>query len=837
MTSALSPRWIAAVLTCLSLGLLAPQAHAANALRDYDIPSEDAAAALRHFSDISGHEVLYVASAVSGVTTRPVHGKYAAGAALLALLEGTPLQALQDLQTGGFSVQLRESAAKLKPGTSFPTMGPSSGQNGKTSSVRTATGKPAGSDVVTLSPFEVSAQNQGYVASDTTSGAKVKTKIFDLPASMTVITGDFIRDTGAVDPWQALELGTPGVSMYGDNNVFAGIMIRGFRAQFWAIDGATIASTGPSNNYNLEGIEVVKGPSALLYGPFGAYGGYVNLMPKWAHRNMVSAFSTEIGTDDYTSNMLDIGNTWLHNGRLQTRLVFGYLHYNRPGIDGDYLHSLTVAPSVTYEISDRIKVRFRAEWDRRNYLSSNLPVGSNGRPLRQMSANKWFPGGGIEDHELQTQTEVLGELSDEWSFKFQFLTQATQHNERTAGYSGGSYGPGGNVTIYKFKQKFGSKSWYMDFTSNWKKEDILPGVSNDLVVSPNINNWDEVYYNYYRSDFSWLYPQYNQAPWTTFSLANPPSISSIDRITLDQNYAYYPYVQQWLGGIVANDTLSLLDGKLKLIGGVRYNYDERYSYFLTQGAPNAGMSGSPSPSKINTVWLHRYGAVYQPVKHLGVYFGHDEGYLAAGAIFKYDGSPVESETGKNNEFGIKFDGLNVLGGTFYGSLAYFQLSVNNKWREDPYHIGFYVTDGHQENNGYDFQIAYNSNNDRLSVLAGYYIADGPTDINGLRAVQVPKTTANVWLRYNLTKQLAIGGGWRHQGDSLDATRQFTSPSFATYDAFVSYRHVLKRIPGVITYRLGVSNITDVNVASVVINPTFAYPIDGRQAKLTATYNW
>ena len=82
-------------------------------------------------------------------------------------------------------------------------------------------------EVVRLSPFEVrSGTNQGYIASDTMSGSRVASKIFDVPASVSVITRDLLDDMGAVDPWGALSRSAPGVTTYGSPGVFSGASIR-----------------------------------------------------------------------------------------------------------------------------------------------------------------------------------------------------------------------------------------------------------------------------------------------------------------------------------------------------------------------------------------------------------------------------------------------------------------------------------------------------------------------------------------------------------------------------------------------------------------------------------
>lgn len=699
-------------------------------------------------------------------------------------------------------------------------------------------------EVVKLSPFEVkSGTNEGYIASDTMSGSRVAAKIFDVPATVSVITRDLFDDMGAVDPWQALSKAVAGVQTYGAPGVFSGASIRGFRAQFWAVDGATTASVGPTSNFNMDGLEVIKGPSALLYGPFGAYGGYVNMMPKWARRNPINKVEVSVGTDSFYSGMIDVGQELLDDRRMQVRLVLGKLDYDRPGFDTDYTKSFVFAPSMTYEINEKVKLKMRTEYNKREYLISAVPLGLDGVPIRDLSPNKYFPNLGSQDEQFFTQTQLTGAISDEWSFKFQFVTEVDHYKNDSAGFTGRNVVAQDTMTIFQAHGDYMFKQWTIDMSTSWDKLDFGPGLDNHLVVATTINNWTNNYRWNANTTMAGLYPEYQMAPWTTFSVSNPPALGSATANTIatarsnTQNNLYQPYNTQWLGGVMATDTLEMFDGKLKVNFGTRYNYDERYAWTQTQTVKNAGLAGNPAASKKNTIFLYRYGTVYQPTKNVGVYFGHDEGYLAVGSIFKADGSALVPETGENDEIGIKVDNLPGLGGHFYGSLSYFKLKVQNKWRGDPYNPGFFIQDGLQENNGWDGQIGYTSKDKKISALAGFFKADGPTQaFTGIRAAFVPQETFNFWLRYNVTDALAVGGGYKWIGDTLDGTAKITAPEYDSMDVFAEYRQKLSGKRQIV-YRLGMTNIADSLNMYFLSAAASAFLEDARQTKLTVSYLW
>ncbi|HYD83004.1 MAG TPA: TonB-dependent receptor plug domain-containing protein, partial [Opitutus sp.] len=195
-------------------------------------------------------------------------------------------------------------------------------------------------DVVELSPFTVTSdKDKGYRATNSVAGTRLATAIKDVPMSIEVITSDFIRDTGSTSLRESLRF-SGGIVLSSqvdglvdpgslDTKANAGandprgvdrdpngttLKIRGFVIDQVLRDGFRRQSS--SDSINIDRIEVVRGPSALLYG-VGNFGGVVNYLPK--EPKLKPAYSLEFGAGnwgykrgalDFTGPLGDPDNRW-----------------------------------------------------------------------------------------------------------------------------------------------------------------------------------------------------------------------------------------------------------------------------------------------------------------------------------------------------------------------------------------------------------------------------------------------------------------------------------------------------------------------------------------------
>jgi outer membrane receptor protein involved in Fe transport len=156
-------------------------------------------------------------------------------------------------------------------------------------------------DIVQLSPFTVSTdKDTGYFAENTLAGSRLNTNLADIAASITVITKQQMEDTASLDINDVFkyEASTEGSSTYTPSIVDRGTAkdsvagysfgndgttttnaqsnrIRGLNAPDAALNNYSTNNRIPFDAYNVQSLEITRGPNSLLFG-LGTPSGVVN---------------------------------------------------------------------------------------------------------------------------------------------------------------------------------------------------------------------------------------------------------------------------------------------------------------------------------------------------------------------------------------------------------------------------------------------------------------------------------------------------------------------------------------------------------------------------------
>jgi hypothetical protein len=279
-----------ALVVALALGLASIASAAELAKRSFNVPAADAEKSLKVFSEQARLEVLFPTALVFGVRTKSVSGDLPPREALTQMLAGTGLVAVQDTTTGAFSVRKGATEPTSKnveadPSRAARPIGPAD----------VAKAARAKDGIVELSPFIVdAATDRGYQALSTLSGTRLNSKLEDLGSSITVVTKQQMEDTAVLDLNDIFlyEANTEGTGNFTDftTNRNGGVVdntqnspaqanrIRGVGRANLAVGGFASNPRIPLDAYNVDGVEISRGPNSNIFG-LGGSAGTVNHLP------------------------------------------------------------------------------------------------------------------------------------------------------------------------------------------------------------------------------------------------------------------------------------------------------------------------------------------------------------------------------------------------------------------------------------------------------------------------------------------------------------------------------------------------------------------------------
>src|SRR5690606_21318225 len=136
---------------------------------------------------------------------------------------------------------------------------------------------------------------------------------------------------------------------------------RGFISQSSLRNGILGRVTSTVDAINLERLEIIKGPSATLFGSsLTSYGGAINRVTKKPFEQFQSEISVAGGSNDFHRVSADINAPLTKDNQLLFRLNTAY-NYEGSFQNVGFQKSFAVAPSLLYQPNDRLSISLDAE--------------------------------------------------------------------------------------------------------------------------------------------------------------------------------------------------------------------------------------------------------------------------------------------------------------------------------------------------------------------------------------------------------------------------------------------------------------------------------------------
>lgn len=388
--------------------------------RLFNIEAGSLEEALDEYSKTTGTKTIYLNKLVTGKKNPGIQGRYSAEAALAKILEGTGL-------TYRFTDQ---DTVVLKEGKTVAVQNTLKGEKSPNLEKTDDSGVPLGTLTVRGRRME------GYGRSTATSALKLDIPLIKTPATVNILSGEILEDRGVNRFSDALRT-VSNVQVNGGYD--EAYFIRGFFADQNLRNGmvyqpSLAEPTMLADVENVERVEVLKGPSSVLYGQIEP-GGVVNYVTKQPLESFFASTQIDVGTFDLFRAVADVTGPVNDSGTLLMRLNAAYQQNHK---DRDFVEQkrYMIAPSLTWQISNSTSLNMNAEYISRDETTDfGFPLNygdPNGEVYLQLPRERFLgePDDKTETDQFVTQAFLNHELSSAWSVDLRLqYTYYDQFNE------------------------------------------------------------------------------------------------------------------------------------------------------------------------------------------------------------------------------------------------------------------------------------------------------------------------------------------------------------------------------------------------------------------------
>ncbi|WP_330213538.1 TonB-dependent siderophore receptor [Pseudomonas sp. Z18(2022)] len=605
------------------------------------------------------------------------------------------------------------------------------------------------------------------------------------------------------------------------------VMLRGFgdnRNGSIMQDGMPLVQ-GRALNSTAERVEVLKGPSSLLYG-IQDPGGVVNIVSKKPELIQSTSLTVRGSTfgDGKNGSGGNLDTTGpIGDSGLAYRLIVDHEDEDYWRNYGTHRESL-IAPSLAW-YGDSTKLLFA--YEHREFLSpfdrgTAIDPKTN-HPLNIPSTRRLDePFNNMEGRSDLYRFEADHDLNDDWKAHFGY-----SWNRETYDAS--------QVRVVKVNAN-GTLTRSMDGTQGALTTDRfataslegkvnVAGMQHDLTFG-----LDDEYRKIYRADLI------RQSPRGTFNYNDPVYGNEVAGTTVSAPDSNQTDLLR-SDSLFMQDAIHLTDQWI-LVGGARY---QMYDQYAGKGIPfTANTNGNGQK------WVPRVGLVYRYTDELSFYGSYTESFKPNSTIAPLanktilDGS-LEPEQSKSWELGTKLD----IPGRITASAALFNIEKRNVLVQ----VGdgltsVYSVAGKVRSRGLELD-ASGQLTDKWSVIGSYAYTDAVVtedpELKGNRLQNVAKNTGSLSAVYDFGSilggdQLRVGAGARYVGErSGDAANSFDLPGYTVADAFATYD---TKVDGQkVKFQLNVKNLFDRTYYTSAVNTQFVSIGDARQVSVSSTLSF
>ena len=654
----------------------------------------------------------------------------------------------------------------------------------------------------------VTGMGDGYLASNSVTATKTDTPLIDIPQTINVVTREQLDDQAHHSLADILRY-IPGTTVGQGEGNRDQITLRGQNttADFF-LDGVRDDVQYYRGLYNIERVEILKGPYALIFGRGGG-GGIINRVQKSpVIDDFIYAGPASINSFGAYDASVDLNTPLSGAAAVRINAVYESLDSHRDYVGGERYAG---NPYVAFNLNDAWKFGFSYEYvnDARTTDRGIPSIATGaGQPNRPISGyrDQFFGTPGVNRTQFEAQIAKLrldGQLATNLSFSGTMLYGDYDKTYVNVYANGAASAQNGTVALAAYSDPTQRENFIAQGNLIW---DVETGpLAHKILIGAEYGDQQSAN------------RRFNGALSSgTLNLANPvfPTVAfnMVTRDTVSDVTFSSVYVQ---------DQISLGD-HIDVVAGLRY---DSFDISGTDLLPAIDRPFARKDDKISP----RLGVIFKPQENISLYSSYSQSFLPrSGDQFlslTVSQENLAPEKFTNYEIGAKWDvqpNLNL-------TLAVFQLERSNATTPDPLNPLASINIGKTRTQGVEL-AATGKITSLWQVHGGYSYQDAKlVGNNSVRLGQVPKQQASLWNRYDLYPNFAVGLGIIHQSSQFAAIRTTANttklPAFTRIDAALFYD-----VSDTVQLQMNVENLLDANYYSDAHNNnniSTGAPINGR----------
>ena len=658
--------------------------------------------------------------------------------------------------------------------------------------------EPKKEETFTLPPVVVQDQNNPYVPPES-SLSRIPVPLQDVPQSITVVPQRLMQERAASSFQDALR-SVPGISFQAGEGGVQGnnLTLRGYNARNdLFLDGVRDQGSYFRDIFNIESIEVLKGPSSQYFGR-GSTGGAINQVSKVPHLTPSYGGTFSPGNGIYIRGTADINQPITPTIALRLNAM---VHKDDiVGRDVAEQKRLGFAPSITFGLGTPTQLNL-------SYLiqgEDNIPDYGipyvNGRPARVERDNFY----GFADKDYEKTLLNVGTARFDHRFNDTFSLRNTlrfSHNDREH-----------ETTAPRFNAMF----YPSEFVRNRPARDITESIlSNQTDLTAKFDTFGFGHtlvtgVEFSRESLDRTNYAFADVPRASVQNPNPDQSTAgmTKRVSARSDGSAFGF------GIFAADQIRLNE-YFDLVGGVRWDYFD--ADFDNTAIDEANVKTRTDLSRIDKMWSYRGGLIFHPTPSQSYYFSYATAFNPSAEAIQLAANNAQTAPEKNETFEIGtkvqfFNGALSLQG------AIFRINKTDARVEDPDSpTEQLVLEGKQRVQGFEIGVAGRVL-PNLNVFGGYTYLDSKfvdspdPEVEGNELLNVPRHSATLWTTYDFLEKWQVGGGPTYVSSRYNnAANASRIPGHVLWDATVAYQlseNVQLRLNAInLTNQLYYSNIS------------------------------